>query len=108
VATGGGSKSRLWTQIVSDVIGREQDVVVDPVGAPYGDAYMAGYGAGIFQDVSTFLEVWAPPTVKIVPRPEMKTTYDRYHSIYCGLYEANKEHMHRLAGLSTESWRFQQ
>jgi xylulokinase len=103
LATGGGSKSKLWTQIVSDVIGREQHVVVDPIGAPYGDAFMAGYGAGLFEDVSPFLEVWAPPTVKVVPRAEAKTMYDKLYAIYRGLYEANKVHMHQLAQLSTES-----
>ena len=99
ISTGGGTKSRLWTQIVSDVIGKEQEIATNPYGAPYGDAFLAGYGAGIFKDLSPLRKEWAPPTVKITPNPEMKTVYDKYYAVYRDLYEKNKDSMHTLAQL---------
>ena len=60
VSTAGGTRSEVWTQIVSDVIGMDQDVIVNPVGAPYGNAFMAGYGAGLFNDPKGLRELWAP------------------------------------------------
>ena len=42
VATGGGSRSHLWTQIVSDVTGLPQ-VVIGPSNAALGAAFLAGY-----------------------------------------------------------------
>jgi xylulokinase len=37
VAVGGGTKGGLWTQIVSDVTGRPQDLPEQTIGASYGD-----------------------------------------------------------------------
>jgi xylulokinase len=100
VSTGGGAKSALWTQIVGDVIGQDQEVILNPFGAPYGDAFMAGYGAGIFKDLSPFREGWAPKTRKVRYNPETKKVYDQYYEVYRGLYEINKDSMHTLARLS--------
>lgn len=101
VATGGGIRSRTWTQIVSDVIGMDQEVVLSPHGSPYGDAFMAGYGAGIFNDMTPLRTDWAPPTRKVQFNPEAKKLYDKYFEVYVGLYEKNREAMHRLAELSS-------
>jgi xylulokinase len=100
IATGGGTRSRLWPQIVSDVTGRDQDIAVQPYGSPYGDAFMAGYGAGVFKDLSPLREGWAPSTTRISHAPEKKSLYDRYYAVYLDLYEQNKAHMHQLADLS--------
>ena len=100
IATGGGTKSRLWTQIVSDVTGRDQEIVAEPLGAAYGDAFMAGYGAGIFKDLSPLREGWAPAMTRVRHNPEAQPVYDRYYQVYCDLYESNKDHMHELAELS--------
>ncbi len=40
VAGGGGSKSNIWTQIVSDIIAKKQEIMVSE-GAAQGNAYMA-------------------------------------------------------------------
>jgi len=100
VSTGGGTKSRLWTQIVSDVLGKDQEVVVNPVGAPYGDAFMAGYGVGIFKDLTPLHGEWAPETTEVRCDLDAGDVYDRYYQVYRGLYEKNKDSMHILAELS--------
>ena len=42
VAVGGGTKGGLWTQIVSNVVGRDQVLTRETIGASYGDALLAG------------------------------------------------------------------
>ena len=100
IATGGGTRNRLWTQIVSDVIGKDQEIAVQPFGSPYGDAFMAGYGVGIFKDVSPLRTGWASETSRVEHNPETKRVYDKYYAVYRELYETNKDHMHALAQLS--------
>ena len=100
VATGGGIRSRAWTQIVSDVIGYDQDLLVQPWGAPYGDAYLAGVGVGLFPDLTVMREVWKPETVTVKWDPQRKALYDRYYEVYKGLYPKLKDDMHGLAALS--------
>ncbi len=47
VAVGGGTKGGLWTQMVSDVTGREQEIPGVTIGASYGDALLAAIAAGL-------------------------------------------------------------
>ena len=47
VAVGGGTQGGLWTQIVSDVTGREQQIPQQTIGASYGDALLAAIGTGL-------------------------------------------------------------
>ncbi len=100
VSTAGGTKSRAWTQIVSDVLGKDQEIVLNPLGSPYGDAFLAGYGAGIFNDLTPLRTDWAPPCRKVVHNPDVTRVYDRYYEVYRQLYAKNKEAMHTLAQLS--------
>ena len=101
IATGGGTRNRAWTQIVSDVIGFDQDVLTQPWGAPYGDAYLAGMGVGLFQGLTELREVWPRDTAAVRWNPQAKAVYDRYYEVYKGLYPKLKDDMHALAGLAT-------
>ena len=59
IAAGGGVENQTWTQIVSDVTGLKQVCVREKgFSAPYGDAYMAGYGSGVFKDFTVLREKW--------------------------------------------------
>ena len=46
VAVGGGLRSPIWAQAVSDVTGRPQLVPEQAIGASYGDALLAAIGVG--------------------------------------------------------------
>lgn len=46
VAVGGGTKSELWTRVVSDVTGYRQVIPAQTIGASYGDAMLAADGGG--------------------------------------------------------------
>jgi hypothetical protein len=47
VSVGGGTQGGLWTQVVSDVTGREQLLPGQTIGASYGDALLAAIGNGL-------------------------------------------------------------
>jgi xylulokinase len=101
VATGGGSRSHLWTQIVSDVTGMSQ-VIVAPSNSALGAAFLAGKAAGIFDRVSD-VRRWAKPEREVHPRENVHEVYQRYYSVYRRLYERTKEEMHELARLTAEA-----
>jgi xylulokinase len=95
VAVGGGTKARLWTQIVSDVTGRPQDVPEQTIGASYGDAMLAGIGTGVAPDALG----WARVAHTVYPDPVNAAIYDELYGGYQSLYPATKDHMHLLAAV---------
>lgn len=97
VAVGGGTRGGLWTQIVSDVTGREQDVPSSTIGASYGDAQLAAAAAGL-ADLDAG---WARVAETVRPREELRPLYDRLYGVYRRLYPATRELAHELAALQT-------
>ena len=95
LAVGGGTQGGLWTQVVSDVTGREQHVPEQTIGASYGDALMAAIGTGLVP-AATY---WTIPGTTIRPNPATRGTYDELYAQYCALYPATKPTMHALAAL---------
>ncbi len=93
VAVGGGTQGSLWTQVVSDVTGRVQEVPEQTIGAAYGDALMAAIGTGLVPPETD----WARVTTVVRPNPENRALYDELYSLYSSLYPATRDHMHALA-----------
>ena len=50
-AVGGGTRSRIWVQIVADILGMEVELPENG-DASYGAALIAGIGAGVFRDAA--------------------------------------------------------
>ena len=48
--TNGGARSRLWKQVVADVLGEPLEVLADGAGSELGAAFAAGKGIGVFED----------------------------------------------------------
>jgi xylulokinase len=99
VAIGGGTRNRLWLQIVSDVTGQVQEVRTTP-GASYGDAFLAGVGAGLFPDMSA-IERWLGEAETISPNARVKPKYDEYYQLFRALYQASQDVVHGLARLGS-------
>ena len=95
VAVGGGTQSRLWAQIVSDVTGLAQELPAETVGAAYGDALLAAEGAGLVSSGTT----WAVRQELITPRPEHAEVYDDLYRVYRELYRATAPLAHSLASM---------
>ena len=97
VAVGGGAQDALWLQICSDVTGMPQDVPERTVGAAYGDAYLAGYAAGLFHDSQPLKQQWVKLAKVIEPDSQTASVYAELYEIYHRLYGQTREEMHRLA-----------
>lgn len=95
VAVGGGTQGGLWTQIVSDVTGRDQHVPAQTIGASYGDALLAAIGNGLVPPETD----WAVEASVVRPRAEARELYDRLYAGYVDLYPATTSVVHDLAAI---------
>lgn len=98
VAVGGGTKGGLWTQIVSDVLGRPQVMPSVTIGACYGDALLAARATGLSDGAG-----WNPPAATVEPDPAAGELYDGLYAVYRALYPATRDAAHTLAAFSRTS-----
>lgn len=96
VAVGGGTKSRVWLQIVSDVAGIPQTIPALTFGASYGDAFLAGLAANILKRED--LTSWVKPGYLIEPDPVRQAQYEHFYQQYLNLYENTRSIVHSLNG----------
>lgn len=100
VAVGGGTKSRTWLQIVSDVTGLPQDLPAQTIGASYGNAFLAGYASGLIAGFEALDTQWVRDVTQIVPDGAAHARYQEYYGLYTGLYNQTKDIVHQLGALS--------
>ena len=93
VAVGGGTKSRLWLQIVSDVTGVQQGVPRETSGAGYGDALLAAVGTGTVDPATD----WTAIEEVVAPSATDGAIYEELFADYRSLYTATAPVVHRLA-----------
>ncbi|MEV8564977.1 FGGY family carbohydrate kinase [Streptomyces sp. NPDC051322] len=92
VAVGGGTQGSLWTRIVSDITGRDQELRSTTIGASYGGALLA---AQLVADVS--IDDWNPVRETVTPRTEHARRYDELYALYRRLYPDTSSVVHSLA-----------
>lgn len=92
VAVGGGTQGSLWTQIVSDITGREQELRTQSIGASYGGALMAAQLVG-----EASIDEWNPVASTVRPRASAGSEYAELYPLYRELYTASAEVAHTLA-----------
>ncbi len=94
----GGAKSTLWRSIITDVFNIPTALVKNRVGAPYGDAILAGVATGIFKDFSISAEKaeYVQPMEPNIERHEM---YSEYFRLYKRLYAHLEQDFKPLAEL---------
>ncbi|MGW8887210.1 FGGY-family carbohydrate kinase [Streptomyces sp. NPDC055749] len=92
VAVGGGTRGGLWTQLVSDITGRGQEVRETTIGASYGGALLAAQLVG---DAS--VDAWNPVREVVVPRTGTSARYAELYDLYRRLYPATADVVHALA-----------
>jgi xylulokinase len=93
VAVGGGARTDVWTQIVSDVTGHAQQVPRETVGAAYGDTFFAAAAGG----AASLADSWAATVRTVEPDAEATATYDELYAVYRALYPQTLASAHRLA-----------
>ena len=102
IFAGGASKSDLWSQILADVLGIPVKVPKVKEATALGAAIIAGYGGGIYSDISEAAE-------KLVKIDKTFTPSAENHKVYLKMYEAwrrfYKENLKIAdAGLTKHMW----
>ena len=86
-ASGGGTASPLWRQILADVLDAEIATVATTEGAAYGAGVLAAVGAGWHPSVGAATDAWVATTVVAAPGPDA-AIYRERHAGYRALYPA--------------------
>jgi xylulokinase len=86
-ASGGGTASPLWRQILADVLGAEIATVETTEGAAYGAGLLAAVGAGWFASVDAAVAAVVRTTLVAAPGSDA-ARYADAHATYRGLYPA--------------------
>ena len=88
LATGGGVRSRVWLQILADVLETELIAPQAEEGAAYGAAILAMVGVGAYPNLTTALEML--PQEQSVVQPQANVVYKEAFQRYPLLYEVLK------------------
>lgn len=99
--SGGGTKSKLWKQMLADIFNAPCSMVNAREGAAYGAALLAAVGVGEFQDVASAARSWIRKTENILPSAEA-SNYRKYYSVYQTLYPKLKETFDQISALGEE------
>ncbi|CCO45139.1 Carbohydrate kinase FGGY (fragment) [Vibrio nigripulchritudo SOn1] len=84
-AVGGGTKSPVWLQAVSDITGVPQDIPSVTFGASYGNAFLAGFAAGLIPSQDE-IQRWVNVSHRVKPNPDNEATYKELMNKYLILY----------------------
>jgi xylulokinase len=95
LASGGGTGSPVWRQILADVLGAEIATPSTTEGAAYGAALLAAVGAGWFGSVEAAADAVVRATPVAQPGPDA-ARYAEAHALYRSLYPALAPAFHRM------------
>lgn len=94
-ASGGGTRSALWRQILADVLDAVIETVATEEGAAYGTALLALVGSGEFETVDMAVEATVRSTPAASPSRDAEI-YQNIHRRYQELYPALKATFHSI------------
>lgn len=96
---GGGGKSPLWRQMLSDVYGIPCSRIESDEGPALGAAILAMVGAGIYPSVEEACDAVVKLRDTVEPDGERHKQYESYYGIYKKLYSHLKEDFATMAKL---------
>ena len=88
VFAGGAAKSPLWCQIVADVLGLPVKVPVVKEATALGAAILAGYGVGIYKDISATARELVQWDKTYAPNMENHAVYEEMYGPWRRVYAA--------------------
>ncbi|MBV7274710.1 xylulokinase [Clostridiaceae bacterium UIB06] len=97
--SGGGSKSRLWRQILADIFDLEVNVINSKEGPAYGAAILAAVGCGLYGSVDEACRVLINITDKVEPIKENVEKYNKFYNVYSSLYDSLKDKFEEISKL---------
>lgn len=97
--SGGGARSQLWRQILSDVMNTELVTVNTTEGAAFGAALLAGVGAGIWSNVEDACQAVIRTEQITQPDPLAVQAYQQSYPLFQGLYQSLKPTYDAIASI---------
>lgn len=91
LATGGGAKSRVWTQIKSDITGLPITIADAPEVGALGLIMSAAKSLGIVSSLAEAKEIFTHEGETLLPDPTRKAVYDEQFEKYRRMYRLSKE-----------------
>lgn len=91
VFAGGASKSPIWCQILSDVLGLPVRVPVVKEATGLGAAILAGYGVGIYEDISAAANKLVKWDKTYNPSMENHVLYENLYKTWRKVYASQLE-----------------
>lgn len=88
---GGGAKSKLWCQILADILKQEVSLINIEEGPAFGAALIAGVGVGAFDSFEKAESNFVKIKKTIEPDKKNYDIYKHNYSIYQNLYRSLKE-----------------
>lgn len=86
--TGGGAKSEIWCQMLSDILNIEIQTILSEEGPAYGAAILAMTGSGLYPTVDAACEKLIKVKDRRHPDKEKNAIYNRKYSTYKKIYPA--------------------
>jgi len=84
---GGGSRSNLWNQMKSDVIGLPYVKLNRDDFALLGDVLIAGYSMGIYKNLRKMAKEFTVKTDVFLPDEKNHNYYKKYVELYEGIFD---------------------
>ena len=97
IALGGGSRSRVWCQIIADVLQRTVQVVREPESTCLGAGMLAAAAAGIHPTIVEAATKMSGEGVAFAPDASNGPVYDELYEVYCDIYPSLRGVFSRLA-----------
>ncbi len=100
VACGGGARSELWCQMLSDVLKCSVTTLESKEGPALGVAIMAGVACGIFKSIEEGCRICIKTSDKVhTTNKEVASKYDEIYNLYSFLYPTMRPAFAKLANL---------
>ena len=87
VMIGGGAKSPLWRQMLSDALGIRL-VTMKHADSSFGSAMLAGVAVGVFEDLKQAVEQCNSVVSETIPDPDKRDAYNRLFKKYKAVQKA--------------------
>ncbi len=99
ILTGGGTRSTVWKQMLSDIFESECSLVNAKEGAAYGAALLAAVGIKTKDSVEKASSEWIQETERVSPGKDVRI-YRQMYTHYQKLYPSLKEHFSSIAEIT--------
>lgn len=100
IALGGGSRSRVWCQILADIMQRRVVVVREAESTCLGAGMLAAAAIGVHDSIVAAGDAMSATADEFVPDAECAATYDQFYEVYCQIYPSLRSLFAKLAAAS--------